>query len=101
MLSKECFTKGVKTFIIVFRIKDITEETIDVWYDLLKKYNTDEQFADAIEDLCENLKDFYPSNNFVALVREKISELYPRDGIKNAYEIPGLMDRPEPEDDSC
>ncbi len=92
MLNKKLFLKELDKFITVFRIENVTEKTIESWYGVLQKYTKDDQFTDAIENLCETLKDFYPSSNFVALVNEKIKDLYPRDDVVNAYDIPGLMD---------
>lgn len=72
-MTRECFAKGVFSFITVFRDIKATKENQDVWYSLLKDL-TDEQFEIAIMRICREVKEFYPTTNFVALVRDMVIE---------------------------
>jgi len=68
MLSKKTFTKGMLLFLSTFRGVDADKETQKAWY-LLLRYMNDEQFYKAVVKICQGMTDFYPTTNFVAVIR--------------------------------
>lgn len=72
-MTYECFTKGMAIFAATFRGVKFDINTQKIWHELLQDLS-DEQFKSAISKICREVKDFYPTTNFVALVREQIKE---------------------------
>ena len=71
-MTKKCFIKGVAIFLSVFQNIKVKDKTQELWYELLKDL-TDEQFIYAIKKICLEVQEYYPSTNFIALVREQIT----------------------------
>ncbi len=70
-MKKETFVKGMAIFLATFLNIKTTEKTQDVWFEFLKNL-TDKEFEFAIGNICNNVTEFYPTTNFVALVKEQL-----------------------------
>ncbi len=71
-MTKKCFIKGIASFITVFREVKVPKTTQDVWFNLLKDLSDDE-FEYAVMKICREVKEFYPTTNFVALIRDQVT----------------------------
>lgn len=70
-MTKKCFIKGVAIFLAAFQNIKVKDATQELWFELLKDL-TDEQFLYSINKICIEVKEYYPSTNFIALVREQL-----------------------------
>jgi len=69
-MTKKCFIKGVALFLATFANVKIKDETQELWYELLKDLS-DEQFLYAVKKICLEVREFYPTTNFIALIRDQ------------------------------
>ena len=71
-MTKKCFIKGVAIFLATFQNIKSKDATQELWFELLQDL-TDEQFLYSIKKICLEVKEYYPSTNFIALVREQLA----------------------------
>lgn len=72
-MNKEQFTKGMLIFLANFRNVNADVKTQEIWFEFLKDL-TDKEFELAIGNICKNVKEFYPTTNFVALIRSQFQD---------------------------
>lgn len=70
-MDKIEFGKGMTIFLFTFRNVKFDKRTEDVYFSLLKNL-TSEEFEEAIIKICHEEAQFYPTTNFVALVKDKL-----------------------------
>lgn len=72
-MTQKNFDKCMAIFFATFRGIKITDENLEIWKELLKDLS-DQDFEVAVIKICREVKDFYPTTNFVALVRDQLKE---------------------------
>lgn len=70
-MKKENFLKGVALFLATFSNIKADKNTQNTWFIFLKDL-PDEHFEYAIMKICREVREFYPTTNFVALVRDQL-----------------------------
>lgn len=72
-MTEQGFSKGIAVFFAAFSNIKIDKNTLNIWKQLLDDI-TDNDFYFAILQICREVKEFYPTTNLIALVREQITE---------------------------
>ena len=67
------FTKGLALVLATFGNVKIQDNTIEAWFELLKDLQN-EQFKYAVMCICEKESNFYPTTNFVGLVKSYLKQ---------------------------
>ena len=70
-MKKKVFLEGMVLFLATFSNIKAGEKTQNVWYTLLQDL-TDDEFGYAVKKVCQEVKKFFPSDNFAALIREQL-----------------------------
>ena len=71
-MTLESFTEGMAIFLATFGNVKATQETQKIWRRLLIDVS-DNDFIYAVEKICREVRSFYPTDNFVALIREQLT----------------------------
>ncbi len=71
-MTKRTFNKGMIVFYTTFSNIKSNEKTRKVWFMLLQDIS-DEAFLFAVTKICREIKSFYPTDNFAAMIRDQIT----------------------------
>ncbi len=71
-MTNTAFKEGMVIFTTTFSAVKSDTKTQKVWFMLLRDL-TDEQFKYAVTKICREVKTFFPTDNFAAMVREQLA----------------------------
>ncbi len=71
-MNDNTFKKGLAVFFATFRNVKPDAESQKIWFTLLEDIS-DAEFLYVVTKICKEVRSFYPTDNFAALVREQLT----------------------------